>query len=433
MATTALAIAAVLGTAGTANAVPPPPPNPSDGEISSSQADANAKAGQVGQLTNQLAEAESRLSDLQSDVELKMEQANKALVDQQTAQDAATQAQADADAARKESDAAANQIEVAQQQLDAFIAGSFQQGSTMGSISAYISSTSPKDMLARAQLLSSVSGSQLNALEMMQQAQTDKSNKDAAARAALELAQQKQAAAEQAKLDADSAQAAAEQAQQGQAARTAELEANKNSVEQALYEAQQRVSGLQGQRQRYQDWLAQKQREDDARAQQAALAASKGSSSGGSGGGTVKPATGSSGSIIERAIARAMAQLGMPYAWGGGNASGPTRGIRDGGVADAYGDYRKIGFDCSGLMVYAYGGAVSLPHYSGYQYTAGRQVPLSQMRRGDLLFYGRAGIHHVTMYLGNGMMIEAPESGMVVRVTAVRYGDILPYATRLVG
>jgi cell wall-associated NlpC family hydrolase len=413
--------------------VPPPPPNPSNSEISSSQADANAKAGEVGQLTNQLAVAESRLSDLQDQVELKMEQANKALVDRQTAQDAATQAQADADAARKESDAAAAQIEVARKQLDGFVAGSYQQRSTMGSISAYLGSTSPQDLLARAQLLSSVSGSQLNALEEMQQAQTDKANKDAAARAALERAQQKQAAAEQAKRNADSAQVVAVQAQQGQAAQTAVLETNKNNVEQALYAAQQRVSGLQGQRQRYQDWLAQKQREEAEQARQAALAASNSASKkGGSGGGSAPPVTGSAGSVIERAIARAMSQLGMPYAWGGGNASGPTLGIHDGGVADYYGDYRKIGFDCSGLMIYAYGGVVSLPHYSGYQYLAGRHVPLSQMRRGDLLFWG-SDIHHVALYLGNGMMIEAPESGSVVRVTAVRYGGIVPYATRLVG
>jgi cell wall-associated NlpC family hydrolase len=432
----ALAVVAVLGVTGTASAVPPPPPNPSDSEIRSSQADANAKAGEVGQLTNQLAEAETRLSDLQDQVEFKMEQANKALVDQQTAQDAATQAQADADAARKDSDAAAAQIEIARQQLDGFVAGSYQQGSTMGSISAYLGSTSPQDLLARAQLLSSVSGSQLNALEEMRQAQTDKANKDAAARAALDAAQQKQAAAEQAKRTADSAQTAAVQAQQGQAAQTAVLETNKDGVAQALYAAQQQVSGLQGQRQRYQDWLAQKQREEDEQARQAALAASNSASKkggSGGGGGSAPPVTGSTGSVIERAIARAMAQLGMPYAWGGGNASGPTRGIHDGGVADYYGDYRKIGFDCSGLMIYAYGSAVSLPHYSGYQYTAGRQVPLSQMRRGDLLFWGRSGIHHVALYLGNGLMIESPQSGSVVRVSAVRYGDILPYATRLVG
>ncbi|HJQ47967.1 MAG TPA: NlpC/P60 family protein [Amycolatopsis sp.] len=428
-----MAVTTVLATAGTGVAVPPPPPNPSDGEISSSQADANAKAGEVGQLTNQLATAETKLSDLQDDVELKQEQANKALVDQQTAEDAATQAQSDADAARKESDAAAAQIDVARKQLDGFIAGSYQQGSMIGSISAYLSSSSPQDLLARSQLLSSVSDSQLNALHLMEQAQTDKANKDSAARAALQRAQQKQAAAVQAKHNADAAQQAAIAAQQSQAAQTAQLEANKNTVEQQLYDAQQRVSGLQGQRQRYQDWLTQKQREDEENARRAALAAAKGNSGGsGGGGGTAPPVTGSTSVLIDRVIARAMAQLGMPYAWGGGTASGPSRGIHDGGVADAYGDYNKIGFDCSGLMIYAFGGVVSLPHYSGYQYTAGRQVPLSQMRRGDLLFWGRSDIHHVALYLGNGMMIEAPQSGMVVRVTAVRYGDILPYATRLI-
>ncbi|MER6878332.1 NlpC/P60 family protein, partial [Amycolatopsis sp. NPDC000673] len=119
---------------------------------------------------------------------------------------------------------------------------------------------------------------------------------------------------------------------------------------------------------------------------------------------------------------------------GGGNGSGPTRGIRDGGVADQYGDYRKIGFDCSGLMIYAFAGVQGLPHFSGYQYTSGRRVPLSQMRRGDMLFWGGSGgIHHVALYLGNGQMVEAPQSGSYVRVVSVRYGGIMPYATRLIG
>ncbi|GAB3574676.1 NlpC/P60 family protein [Amycolatopsis endophytica] len=431
----ALALVVVSLAAGPAAAVPPPPPNPSDSEISSSRQDADSKAGEVGQLTNRLAEAESRLDELQSTVELRMEEANKALVDLQTAQDAADQAQRDADAAAREADAAQAQIDTARANLDQFISSSYQQGSTMGSLSAYLGATSPKDLLSRAQLLEAVSGSQLNALEMMQQAQTDKSNKDAAARQALQLAQQAQDQATQAKVAADGARAAAVSAQQSQAAQTAQLQADKTTVEQQLYEAQQRVSGLQGQRQRYEDWVAQKQREDELQAQQAALASSNSSSSGG--GGNSRPSapatSGSSSSTVERVVARAMSQLGMPYAWGGGNASGPTRGIRDGGVADSYGDYRKIGFDCSGLMIYAFAGVKSLPHYSGYQYTSGRRVPLAQMRRGDMLFWGRSGIHHVALYLGNGMMIEAPQSGMVVRVTRVRYGDIMPFATRLVG
>ncbi|MET8998366.1 NlpC/P60 family protein [Amycolatopsis sp. NPDC004169] len=425
-----LTLAILFGAGGTGLAAPPPPPNPSDSEIQAGKADANAKAGEVGRLTSQLAQAEQKLTQLQDDVELKQEQANKALVDLQTAQDDATRAENDAKAARGEADAASAAIEKARADLKSFAAASFQQGSTVGSLSAYLSADSPKDMLARAQLLDAVGGDRLNALDRLEQAQTEKSNKDAAARKAAEIAQQKQDAARRAKSSADAARTTAEQAQDSQATQNAQLEKNKTDVEQQLYAAQAKVSGLQGQRQRYQDWLAQKQREDEERARQAALAASGG---GGRPSGGPAP-SGPAGSSVEAAIARALSKLGMPYAWGGGNASGPTRGIRDGGVADRYGDYNKIGFDCSGLMIYAFAGVRSLPHYSGYQYSAGRRVPLSQMRRGDLLFWGGpGGIHHVALYLGGGQMVEAPQSGLRVRIAPVRYGGIMPYATRLIG
>ena len=426
----AFGLVLLFGAAGTGLAVPPPPPNPSDSDLNSSKADANAKAGEVGKLTNQLAQAEQRLSQLQDDVELKQEQANKALVDLQSAQDDAAQAEQDAKAARTESDAASAAIEQARADLKTFAAASFQQGSTVGSLSAYLGAANPKDMLARAQLLDAVGGNRLNALERLQQAQTDKANKDASARKAQEIAQAKQDAAQRAKSGADVAQNAAVAAQDTQSTQNSRLQADKSSVEQQLYDAQSKVSGLQGQRQRYQDWLAQKQREDEERARQAALGKGGGGPSAGPG-----PApSGPSGSSIEAVIARALSKIGLPYAWGGGNASGPTRGIRDGGVADRYGDYNKIGFDCSGLMIYAFAGVRPLPHYSGYQYTSGRRVPLPQMRRGDMLFWGGAGgIHHVALYLGGGLMVEAPQSGLRVRIASVRYGGIMPFATRLVG
>ncbi|WP_420881916.1 NlpC/P60 family protein, partial [Rhodococcus sp. (in: high G+C Gram-positive bacteria)] len=136
---------------------------------------------------------------------------------------------------------------------------------------------------------------------------------------------------------------------------------------------------------------------------------------------------------IETVIDRGMSQLGLPYAWGGGNANGPTLGIRDGGVADSYGDFNKVGFDCSGLMIYAFAGAgISLPHYTGYQYTAGTQVPSSEMRRGDMIFYGPNASQHVALYLGDGQMLEAPQSGSTVRVSLVRWDGMTPYAVRMV-
>lgn len=429
-----LGLAMLLGVTGTGVAVPPPPPNPSDSELNWSKAEANAKAGDVGRLTNQLAEAESKLSQLDDDVELKMEEANKARVDADTAQDAAARADRDARSARTESDAAQAAIDKARADLDRFAAASFQQGSTIGSVSAYLTADSPKELLGRAQLLDAVGGSRLNALDTMKRAQTEKSNKDAAARKAVQIAQERKREAYAAKHEADNAQSAAEHAQDTQAAQNDRLEADKTNVEKQLFEAQQKVSGLQGQRQRYEEWKAQKAREDEERARQAALTASKGNQGGGRPAG--RPAQSApAGAGVEAVVARALSQLGLPYAWGGGNAYGPTRGIRDGGTADRYGDYNKIGFDCSGLMIYAFAGVRGLPHYSGYQYNAGRKVPLSQMRRGDMLFWGGSarGIRHVALYLGNGQMVEAPQSGLRVRVTSVRYGGIMPYATRLIG
>lgn len=143
--------------------------------------------------------------------------------------------------------------------------------------------------------------------------------------------------------------------------------------------------------------------------------------------------SGDAAAKIERVIDRAYSQLGVTYAWGGGNHYGPTLGIRDGGVADSYGDYAKVGFDCSGLMMYAfYAVGIELQHYSGYQYTAGKQVPVNQAKRGDMLFWGPGGSNHVALYLGDGQMIEAPQSGSQVKISPVRWGGIQPYAVRLI-
>jgi cell wall-associated NlpC family hydrolase len=409
--------------AGTAVAVPPPPPNPSDSELGASKADARAKATKVGQLTNQVAQAESQLAQLQAEVELKMEDANRALVDLQTAQDEAAKAKSDADAAKVAADTASADVDNARKQLDEYAAGSYKQGSTIGSVSAYIGSKSPEDLLERAQLLEAVGESQLDALDTMELARTDKANKDSAARKALDLANQKQAAAAAAKQAADAARATAQQAQTDQATAAAGLESQKNAAEAQLTAAQASAAGLSTQRQRYLDWLAAKQ------AEEAAQSRPSGGGGGGGGGVALPPSSGG----VRTVINRAMSQLGVPYAWGGGNAYGPTRGIRDGGVADSYGDYNKIGFDCSGLMIYAFAAVgIRLPHYSGYQARAGRRVPLSQKAPGDMLFWATRGrIHHVALYIGNGRMIEAPYSGSRVRVTSVRYGGIVSYATRL--
>jgi cell wall-associated NlpC family hydrolase len=153
-------------------------------------------------------------------------------------------------------------------------------------------------------------------------------------------------------------------------------------------------------------------------------------SSGGSGsGGSVSiPSDGSRGA---RVVNAALAWLGTTYAWGGGDGNGPTLGIRDGGVADAYGDYMKVGFDCSGLALYAWAQVgISLPHYSGYEYFSGQHVPVDQLQPGDLVFYANntsdpSTIHHVAIYMGNNQIVEAPESGSVVRINTFYRGGFI--------
>ncbi|MEV6618624.1 NlpC/P60 family protein [Streptomyces sp. NPDC051051] len=98
------------------------------------------------------------------------------------------------------------------------------------------------------------------------------------------------------------------------------------------------------------------------------------------------------------ALAAARSALGRPYVWG---ANGPT------------------GFDCSGLVQWSYARAgVSLPRTSQAQAHAGRRVPLSQARPGDIVTY-RSDASHVGMYAGNGQVIHAPYPGAPVRYDPV--------------
>jgi cell wall-associated NlpC family hydrolase len=125
----------------------------------------------------------------------------------------------------------------------------------------------------------------------------------------------------------------------------------------------------------------------------------------------------------ETVINRALAELGVTYAWGGGDANGPTRGIPDGGVADAHGDYTKVGFDCSGLALYAYAGiGVAVPHQTQAIWAAFPHLTdRAALQPGDLLLYSNNGaangIHHVGIYLGEDRMVEAPQSGDVVKIS----------------
>jgi cell wall-associated NlpC family hydrolase len=178
--------------------------------------------------------------------------------------------------------------------------------------------------------------------------------------------------------------------------------------------------------------------------------------------------------FVDIVIARAMSARGVPFTYGGGDINGPTRGTPEPasaapalttpgvpGIPDPAGTPPTnapltnptpglplltnpapltqqsapvadvVGFDASGLMVYAFGGVgVKLPRSSGQQYNAGQHVLPSQALPGDLIFYGPDGSQSVALFIGNGQMVETTDKG--VAVSPVRTNGMTPLLTRII-
>ena len=417
-----MVVLAFLGGTSTALAQPTPPPNPSDDELKRSRAAVNQRAGEVGQLTTRLADLDSRTDDLQAAIAAQRETAEAALVDLQNAQDAAAAAARRADRARIETAAASVAIDEARARLDEFVTATYQQGLDTGPLGLLTDATSPEDLVARAEFNDAIARTQLAAQDGLERARVGKANADSAARAALDDARDRETEARSAKATADEAFVAADAAAREQAAQLAVVAAERAEVQRLLDTAESADTGLRDQRARYDGWQRRLAEEKAARERtdRDAAGARVAAAGGGRGG----------SSSVRNVVDRAMSQLGVQYVWGGGNGRGPSTGI-----PDAFGSpLNRVGFDCSGLMLYAYNGAgVSLPRVSRNQFNAGRKVPISEVRAGDMVFFknGRAPIHHVAMYIGGGKMIEAPYTGADVRVVPLRTRGLLPEATRV--
>ncbi|WP_194813869.1 NlpC/P60 family protein [Nocardia sp. XZ_19_385] len=452
-----LICAVVCATAGPGRAVPPAPPNPSDGQIAEAGAQVEARVGEVGALINEVAAADQQLQELDAAVAARREAVNKALVDLQIAREAADVAAARVQETQGELAGAASEVDEARKNFDSFATQAYTRPG-MDSMLSHLGAESPGDAIDRSQIIGLVSKNKQQMLTELRRAQIELGNKNSVARQAKAEADAAAAAAEQAKLAAEQAVAAAKAELEQQTVRRDQLQRDRSAAQARLEQARTNVAGLQDQRQAFVAWDERRQAEDaamrraaaeararaggDQAAQDRAAALAEGSRPHTSLNDDGSPRRSKSrpsqpsvrgSAAIEIVVDRALSQLGVIYAWGGGDENGPTLGIRDGGVADAHGDFEKVGFDCSGLMIYAFAGiGLSLPHYSGYQYTMGTRVPVEDRQRGDMLFWGANGSAHVALYLGDGQMVEAPQSGDVVKVTSVREGGIMPYAVRLV-
>jgi cell wall-associated NlpC family hydrolase len=178
---------------------------------------------------------------------------------------------------------------------------------------------------------------------------------------------------------------------------------------------------------------------------------------------------------INIVIQRALSQRGVPIAYGGGNVSGPSLGTvavetAVDPAAPALGTtpltaatpapataplpanagatglsltpvttpapaaeprVSRVGFDASGLIVYAFAGVgIKMPRSSGEQYKVGQKVLPSQALPGDLIFFGPEGSQSVALFIGNGQMVEATDPA--VTVSPVRTTNMAPYLVRII-
>ncbi|MDL5158070.1 NlpC/P60 family protein [Actinomycetospora termitidis] len=420
-----------LATPAAAQTTPPPAPP-------------GGPAAEVGRLVGQLSTLQTRLDDLAATAGHRRELANRAVADETAAQARVQQTRGDADTARADAARIAGEAEQARARVDAWVAAQFQQADAASVAAALAGTNGPNDVADRLQLQGIITAEQTEALDGYERARVDAANADSRARKAAADAESAAATAATAASTARDQLAAAQSAVTDQQQRIAAVSAQRDAAQARLATLEASDAALAAQRRR-----AEAAQADQDRARDAADAARKAAAQQRLArapavttpdptpptGTAPSTGTGSAPSDpVEIVIDRALSELGTTYAWGGGDGDGPTRGVRDGGTADAFGDFDKVGFDCSGLMIYAFAGVgKALPHYSGYQAEAGRKVPLDDRRPGDMLFWADSdGIHHVALYLGDDQMVEAPESGKVVRVTSVRFDDeIVPTVTRL--
>jgi cell wall-associated NlpC family hydrolase len=275
------------------------------------------------------------------------------------------------------------------------------EGSSYAGAAALLTAGDPGELIERAALLEAAGSHRSDVLDTVTVLQVQAQRADAVARVTLAEADdlKQQAAAELAA--AQTAEASARQQAAALTTRKAELTAQ-------LTSAQQELRALVGAREAA-DRIA---RATPARPRPAAPPAAPPVATG-----NEPPAGEGSASAAQTAIDAAMRYLGTPYSWGGGGKNGPSRGWAQG--ADT------VGFDCSGLTQYAYAQAgISIPRNSRAQYSGLPKVAASDLRAGDLVFWATnpsnpATIHHVALYLGDGRVVHAPQTGDVVKISTM--------------
>lgn len=339
--------------------------------------DKREEARQVAARLDELTARYSRLSDRSNEAQAELEVVNERITQ---AEDRLADTEAERDFRRGE--------------LQTYAVDAYLGGPDNSTFSVAIESRDQSEMPVRLGYLDSITGNRAQLLDDLAAVEEDVADRV---------------------LDLEATRGEAE-------ALVAEIDDAAADAQQAIDEQEQLQSQIDAQladlieEQRAAEAAARQAEIDAAIAQQVADQAAQtpsddpGDTGGDTGGGTVTPppvppppASGAQG-----AVDAAMSQIGVRYQWGG---SSP-----------------ETGFDCSGLMMWAWARAGrSLPHSSRSQFDVTRRVAASDLQPGDLVFYG-SPIHHVAMYIGGGQIVDALNSRTPVGVRAMGYpGSVSGY------
>ncbi|MFP5346487.1 MAG: C40 family peptidase [Actinomycetes bacterium] len=433
-----LVLAVVSATHAGADPVGPPTEQayPSEQQVDAARRAVDGTSAQIEQV-------ESRLSDASAELDRTTRAAAMATEDYNQARSALEVRQAAARRAKAAARNARGQAAAASDEIGRLAASSYRDGTRLGGLEVFLAAGGPEDVLDRAAALDQLGKQRQRVYQRAdatravakvldeqaakaQAAQTAAARAAAAAREAAAAAQST-AQAEVERVAATRSQLVAQLAalrqtgvgleQQRQAGLEAERQARQEAAARQAAAEREAVAAREAAAARQAEAERQAQRapaDERAAEQRAADRASRDRPAPVAR--PVPPPAGSAGSPAsgQAAVAWARTQIGKPYLWG---ASGPSA------------------YDCSGLTLRAWQRAgVLLPRSSRDQYRAVQKVAYSQLRPGDLVFYGEGGnassIYHVAVYSGDDRMIEAPSAGKPVREVPLRRSGSTDFAGR---
>ena len=378
------------------------PPQPTAAELAAAKTLIATLSGKLTAQQASIDAATKTLTQVTANAELAVEAYNRAQIN-------VAHAKAAASSATKALTAATKATRAQQQQVDAWARSTYVSGGGFNSMLATLSATSPQDYLDKRSVVGQIAKQQNGNLTAFALTQQNQKQAEGDASVALDLVALASTSAQAASLAATTAAAL-------QSSTVQSLNAQRKQVGENLIAALGQQGALDA-AQALKVLLEQQTYDNAAQVEQLALSLPPYVGAG---------ANASSVTTAEQgleAVAWAKTALGMPYSWGAGNASGPTLGFAfDATITSGL---TTVGYDCSGLTLFAWAHAGrTLGHYTGFQWESGMHVPVNKIRAGDLVFYASDitnadTIHHVGIYVADGIMINAPYTGAVVRYDRV--------------